>query len=431
VALRRLLGLRDHLGLIAEEFEPALIWAVLIAQVFWEGVERSLVMQLVALTTPLFAVYWARERLGYARASKLALVVILCIVLYLEGTLGFTPSAALLSNTSILLTTLLFGERAFPWALGAGIANLGLGWLLHTHGFVIAGGEKVNDPGSALVWTRHALVLVFLAGAVRDMSRNALELEQERLLNDLGAVLASSLDAHETLGEVSHRMVQHFADLFVIERVEDGHTRRVMVMAREPSQLKLADELRQFALDHDAHPLDGVAWQTHAPELAKVTRGYLEHRCHGAEHLSLLETMGARSIVSAPMIARGRMFGILVAVSTTRLYDEQDLQLLVQVAARTTMAVENATLHAALQRAHTDLGTKLTELQRAQQRVRTLKGLLPICAWCGRIRDDQKGGVWRRLDQFVAENTQADVSHGICPECVAKERLATGRPQLS
>lgn len=53
----------------------------------------------------------------------------------------------------------------------------------------------------------------------------------------------------------------------------------------------------------------------------------------------------------------------------------------------------------------------------AHERVRTLRGLLPICMHCKRIRDD--GGYWQKLEQYLAENTEVQMSHGCCPECLA------------
>ena len=59
-------------------------------------------------------------------------------------------------------------------------------------------------------------------------------------------------------------------------------------------------------------------------------------------------------------------------------------------------------------------------LAEALERVKTLRGLLPICAWCKRIRDDR--GYWEQVETFVRENTGAEFTHGICPECLERER---------
>jgi len=58
------------------------------------------------------------------------------------------------------------------------------------------------------------------------------------------------------------------------------------------------------------------------------------------------------------------------------------------------------------------------ELQQALAQVRTLRGLIPICAWCKRIRDDQ--GYWQQLEAYIRDHSEADFTHGMCPDC-AKE----------
>lgn len=66
---------------------------------------------------------------------------------------------------------------------------------------------------------------------------------------------------------------------------------------------------------------------------------------------------------------------------------------------------------AALERAIQERDTALAEVQ-------TLRGFLPICAGCKRIRDDE--GEWQPIEKYVGERTKATFSHGICPECTIK-----------
>jgi PAS domain S-box-containing protein len=58
----------------------------------------------------------------------------------------------------------------------------------------------------------------------------------------------------------------------------------------------------------------------------------------------------------------------------------------------------------------------IEELQETLDRVRTLSGLLPICARCKKIRDDR--GYWHSVEVFVRDHSKADFSHGICPDCL-------------
>ena len=62
----------------------------------------------------------------------------------------------------------------------------------------------------------------------------------------------------------------------------------------------------------------------------------------------------------------------------------------------------------------------LGELQAVLAEVRKLSNLLPICAWCKKIRNDQ--GYWDQLEGYLATNAGIVFSHGVCPECAAKVR---------
>lgn len=72
----------------------------------------------------------------------------------------------------------------------------------------------------------------------------------------------------------------------------------------------------------------------------------------------------------------------------------------------------------------------ITELQEALVRVHTLHGLLPICASCKKIRDD--AGYWKQIEEYVSEHTDAEFTHGLCPDCMQRlypeyaERIARG-----
>jgi two-component system, cell cycle sensor histidine kinase and response regulator CckA len=60
----------------------------------------------------------------------------------------------------------------------------------------------------------------------------------------------------------------------------------------------------------------------------------------------------------------------------------------------------------------------IVNLRDALERIRTLSGLLPICANCKKIRDDR--GYWNKLEAYIQSHSNAEFSHGICPDCARK-----------
>src|SRR5262249_6083466 len=58
----------------------------------------------------------------------------------------------------------------------------------------------------------------------------------------------------------------------------------------------------------------------------------------------------------------------------------------------------------------------IEELKEALSQVKTLNGLLPICAWCKKICDDH--GYWQQVETYIKLHAEVDFTHGICPDCL-------------
>ncbi len=81
----------------------------------------------------------------------------------------------------------------------------------------------------------------------------------------------------------------------------------------------------------------------------------------------------------------------------------------------------------------TALHLRVRELEAAMEQVQTLRGILPICCYCSRVRDDEN--YWQRVEAYISQHSEARFSHGICPECwdtVVQDELQAlpGRPNL-
>jgi len=75
------------------------------------------------------------------------------------------------------------------------------------------------------------------------------------------------------------------------------------------------------------------------------------------------------------------------------------------------------------------LAARVRELEEALGRVKTLQGLLPICSYCKRVRND--GDYWQQVESYVSDHSDARFSHGICPDCydsVVRPQLETLNP---
>jgi len=66
-----------------------------------------------------------------------------------------------------------------------------------------------------------------------------------------------------------------------------------------------------------------------------------------------------------------------------------------------------------------EIARKNDQLEKALNEIDTLRGMFPICSYCKKIRDDT--GLWHQIEKYIRDHSEADFSHGICPDCVETE----------
>ncbi len=82
-------------------------------------------------------------------------------------------------------------------------------------------------------------------------------------------------------------------------------------------------------------------------------------------------------------------------------------------------AMERARLRAVVREREREKDELIAQLKSALSDVETLRGLIPICASCKKVRDD--GGYWSVVEEYVSKHTQASFTHSYCPACYEKE----------
>lgn len=125
------------------------------------------------------------------------------------------------------------------------------------------------------------------------------------------------------------------------------------------------------------------------------------------------------SELSVPIISGNKAFGVL-DIQSDKLndFDKSDVTAMETLSTQIAIAIENANLYG---QAHSEIAERerlIHKLRDALKKIRTLSGLLPICAACKKIRDDK--GYWNQIESYIGEHSDAEFSHSICPEC-AKE----------
>jgi phosphoserine phosphatase RsbU/P len=152
--------------------------------------------------------------------------------------------------------------------------------------------------------------------------------------------------------------------------------------------LAAPDAPRLAILDWMMPEMDGI-------EVCRRARGRTEA---GPFHILLLTARGRKEDVIAGLQAGADDY-------VTKPFDHEELRARVQVGQR---IVELQTM----------LASRVTELEEALARVRQLRGLLPICSYCKKVRDDRN--YWQQVEQYVSTHSDVQFSHGICPDCYTR-----------
>lgn len=123
-----------------------------------------------------------------------------------------------------------------------------------------------------------------------------------------------------------------------------------------------------------------------------------------------------RNVLFAPLNLEGRTVGIMGLANKDGDFTENDAAMATHFGELAAIALSNS--RALEERDHfaQEQERLIAELRATLKEVKTLKGLLPICSFCKRVRDDE--GYWERLEEYLAKHADAEVSHGLCPDCV-------------
>jgi serine phosphatase RsbU (regulator of sigma subunit) len=168
-------------------------------------------------------------------------------------------------------------------------------------------------------------------------------------LAEAATELASSLDYQVTLTNVARLAVPTFADWCAIDVVDDGRLRRLAVAHVDPAKVQLAHELAErYPADPDAPHGAWHVMRTGRSELiAEITDEMLTASAVDEEHAAIARALHLRSAVTVPLVARGRVLGVItwVTADSERHFTSDDLALAEELAQRAAVSLDNSELH--------------------------------------------------------------------------------------
>jgi signal transduction histidine kinase/ActR/RegA family two-component response regulator len=193
-------------------------------------------------------------------------------------------------------------------------------------------------------------------GAVVEVGERVRIEREQRFLADASRVLASSLDHDTTLGALAELSVPMLADYCMVDILrEDATVLRIAAATAEPQKEDTLRELQRYppVLNVDS-PATRVIRSGEPFVCEDVTEDLVQAAAQNAEHEHLLRAFGVRSFAMAPLRARGRTLGLFTVgmLSSARTLRRRDLPLLIDVASRAALALDNAILYRDAQEAN-------------------------------------------------------------------------------
>ena len=197
-----------------------------------------------------------------------------------------------------------------------------------------------------------SLLLVTTTAARLNRAHEALEQSaaRQRLLAEVGAVFAGTLDFEETLTNIARLVVRDLADYSTIDVVEDGGAfRRARFVCRDSSKAWVCEALMRMPFDREQPRVAGSVLETRQPVLIpEVTPDVIRSWARSEEHLKALQAADPRSVIVAPLLVRGKVLGALSLMSSTSLaYGPEDMRMVESIAQRAAFALDNARLYRA------------------------------------------------------------------------------------
>ena len=264
-----------------------------------------------------------------------------------------------------------------------------------------------DDLRLALAIGRHATAIIEKARLHEALGRR---LDRVQTLTRLNRVLSSSLERDRVLAEIARAAAQLMDVPVASIWLADEVAGRLDLVGFSDPALEADFPIRSLGFDQGV--LGWVA--THRRPL-NIPDAFADGRFVA---LDWWRAHGLKSFYGVPVLQEGGLLAVL-ALNSRKPFslDAEDESLLGAFVSQAAVAIQNASLYEAQGQAR-----RSAELALAQ--VKQLQGMLPICAYCKKIRDDSN--YWQTVEAYIGERSEATFSHGICPEC--KEKIV--KPEM-
>jgi CHASE3 domain sensor protein len=320
----------------------------------------------------------------------------------------------LLTLVFLLALTLLGANALLAWRNTQQLAD-DEAWVAHTHEVL----TELSQLLSALKDAETGMRGYVITGEDRFRQPYDQALPRVRFHLDRVRELTADNDRQQArIGPLEGAIAARLAELedAVRRRQEQGFepARRVVLGGRGKAAM---DDVRRVVaeMEHEEH------------DLLRLRAGRSEASYRWSLGTVSLATLGGVAFLGLTFFVLGRY--LEQRRRTEQSLQEANATLERRVAERTAeIAASNRDLQAEMdrrRRIEEEREALIRDLQKALAEVNTLEGLLPMCAWCRKVRNDE--GYWRQLEAHVQEHLDVNFTHGICPDCLEEQKAQLER----
>jgi GTP-sensing pleiotropic transcriptional regulator CodY len=131
-----------------------------------------------------------------------------------------------------------------------------------------------------------------------------------------------------------------------------------------------------------------------------------------------VEQLSIYNILIAPLIINDNVVGLLTLANKEEGFNDEDYYLAGVFGEIISIALYNSRTLELFKESEMQKMVIINKLIDANSKIKTLRGLVPICSACKKIRDDK--GYWYQVEEYIEKHSHAEFSHGLCPECIKK-----------
>jgi signal transduction histidine kinase/DNA-binding NarL/FixJ family response regulator len=245
----------------------------------------------------------------------------------------------------------------------------------------------------------------------------------DHVMAETARQLAGTMDLAETVSCIGAISVRTLADFCIIDIAgEDGVLRRVHVSCADPTLAAEAERLSRYPVDRRRSHVTRSVIESRKPLLARaVEPAQLAGAASDPELVELLTTIGLRSYIAVPLVAREHLMGVIILLSSRRDYHEGDLELVERLARAAALEIDNANLYRSAREAVRARDSVLAVV------AHDLRNPLSAISMCAELLLGEELDAEQRLRQLQIVRRSAERMDRLIQDLLDVARIESGR----